>query len=200
MTNRTLTVSTSKDASSSACVFRSVLDRARRPSLRRFFVGVAGAVSMLLASQEAGAQEWLKDRRYQEGAGIRTGDVELHPGIGGEIGYDSNFFLRTHKENPRFINGGPTHFPVESGVIRVTPSFSISTIGAQRQEANGALAMPSPLAFRGDIAATYREFLGPEEIRQQRNVSGNASARLDINQSRPVGFGVFANYQRFIQP
>ncbi|HSO35563.1 MAG TPA: hypothetical protein VLT33_23705 [Labilithrix sp.] len=140
----------------------------------------------------------MKDRRYEEGAGIRAGNLELHPGIGGEIGYDSNFFLRTHKEDPRFVNGAPQNPPVESGVLRITPSFTVSTLSPQRMDS--PLAQAPAVTFRAGIAATYREFLGPQEIRDQRNISGNANARLDIFQGRPLGFGVFANYQRLIQP
>ena len=161
--------------------------------------GVSALALALFAPREAAAQEWLKDRRYEEGAGIRTGNLELHPGIGGEIGYDSNYFLRTHKEDARFVNGAPQAAPIDAGELRITPSFSISTLSAQRQEGAPG-AQPSSVSFRAGIAATYREFLGPQEIRDQRNVSGNAYARLDIFQNRPLGFGVFANYQRLIQP
>ncbi|CAN5923912.1 hypothetical protein BH11MYX4_BH11MYX4_37340 [soil metagenome] len=162
------------------------------------FAGASALALALFTPRDAAAQEWLKDRRYSEGAGVRVGDLELHPGIGGEVGYDSNFFLRTHKEDPRFVNGAPQNPPIESGVLRLTPSFSISTLSQQRTE--GAGAQPAPLNFRAGIAATYREFLGPQAIRDQRNVSGNANARLDVFQNRPLGFGVFANYQRLIQP
>jgi len=37
----------------------------------------------------SGTPEWLQDRRYNEGIGIRAGDLEIHPGIAGEFGYDS---------------------------------------------------------------------------------------------------------------
>ncbi len=160
------------------------------------FAGASALALALFTPRDASAQEWLKDRRYAEGAGIRVGDLELHPGIGGEIGYDSNWFLRTQKEDPRFVNGAPGNPPVEAGTLRITPSFSISTLSQQRAEG----APLAPLAFRAGIAATYREFVGPQEVRDQRNVSGNATARLDIFQGRPLGFGVFANYQRLIQP
>ena len=39
-------------------------------------------------------QRWLVDRQYREGAGFRVGDFELHPGIGADFGYDSNFLRR----------------------------------------------------------------------------------------------------------
>ncbi len=154
---------------------------------------------LCVAPRDAAAQEWLKDRRYQEGAGIRTGDLELHPAIAGEVGYDSNFFLRSHKSDPRLINGPPVNPPLSAGVLRITPSLTLSTLSPQRQEGVDGPARQT-LAFRAGVAATYREFLGPDEIREQRNIYGNAFARMDVLQNRPLGFGVFANYQRFIQP
>ncbi|AKV01735.1 hypothetical protein AKJ09_08398 [Labilithrix luteola] len=171
---------------------------ARAASILSFLA--TGAAAFLALPKEASAQEWLKDRRAAEGAGIRAGDLEIHPGIGGEIGYDSNWFLRSYKEDPRFVNGAPLNPPQAAGIIRITPSISISTLGAQRREQQAAGAEPSPIAFRAGAAATYREFIGPEDIRKQRNVSVNANARLDVNPGRPLGFGVFANYQRLIQP
>lgn len=166
--------------------------------LRRACVGAAVSLVALGLSREASAQEWLKDRKYQEGAGIRAGDFELHPGVGGEVGYDSNWFMRTHRDG--FVNSNPEG----GGIIRITPSFSIATLGAQRREAAQAEGAPPPpppaIAFRGGVAATYREFIGAEELRKQRNVSGNANARLDVLPGRPIGFGVFAGYQRLIQP
>lgn len=154
--------------------------------------------SSLLASREASAQEWMKDRRYQEGAGIKTGSLELHPGIGGEAGYDSNWFLRTDKAG--FANSNPKG----AGVFRLTPSLSIATLGPQRTEQGGA-SQPAPLAFRAGVAATFRQFIGDKEIQDQGtipsgNVSLNANARLDYNQGRPLGFNLNAAYQRLIQP
>lgn len=179
--------------------FLPLAARLGRPLARLGGLAVASTFALaLFTPSTASAQEWLKDRRYQEGAGIRAGDLEIHPGIGGEIGYDSNFFLRTHKEDPRFVNGAPQNPPAEAGIIRVTPSITVGTLTQQRIE--GGPASPQPIAFRAGLAATYREFLGPQQLRDQRNVSGNAFARLDVFPGRPLGFGVFANYQRLIQP
>jgi hypothetical protein len=166
--------------------------------LARSFAVAAAATALVLAPRVASAQEWLKDRRYQEGAGIRVGDLEVHPGIGGEVGYDSNWFLRTPKEDPRFVNGAPSAPPIAAAALRITPSVTIGTLGEPRLE-NGTTS-GSALSFRAGASATYREFLGPKEISDQRNVSGNAFARLDVLQARPLGFGVFASYQRLIQP
>lgn len=176
--------------------------RARGAKARAFAVAVAGAGLILALPSTAAAQEWLKDRRASEGAGIRVGDLEIHPGIGGEIGYDSNWFLRTHRTDPRFVNGAPNLPPVDGGIIRITPSVSVATLGQQRREQTDGSApmLPPVVGFRAGLSATYREFIGSQELRDQRNVSIGANARLDINQQRPIGFGVFGTYQRLIQP
>jgi len=57
-----------------------------------------GAISLEVHAQAQ--QPWLADRKYGEGIGVRVGNLELHPGIAGEVGYDSNYFLRAPSENP----------------------------------------------------------------------------------------------------
>src|SRR4051812_13238374 len=93
---------------------------------KRFVGSAAVVLGSLLAStwsNGASAQEWLRDRRVQNGAGYRAGDFELHPGLAGEIGYDSNWFLRSDKTGTNIVNGNP----VGAGVIRITPSLSLTT-------------------------------------------------------------------------
>lgn len=156
---------------------------------------------MLLATAgEAKAQGWLADRNLAEGAGIRTGDLELHPGIGGEVGYDSNWFLRSNKEGATIANGAP-NLPVRDALVfRVTPSFYLSTLGSQRMGANGVPQVtPRLISFRGGASATARFFVG-KEMEDQHNVSVNADARMDVAAGRPISFGVYGAYQRLIQP
>ncbi|HVJ90133.1 MAG TPA: hypothetical protein VM580_10045, partial [Labilithrix sp.] len=147
-------------------------------------------------SSPASAQGWLADRRYTEGPGIRTGDLELHPGIGGEVGYDSNWFLRSHNEGPTIANGGPAGLgksgpPADAAVFRITPSFYVSTLGQQRTDSSGMTRTePRVISFRGGVSATGRAFIGRETSRQH-NVSIASDARLDINQGRPIGVGIF---------
>lgn len=155
---------------------------------------------MLSWSSTASAQGWLADRRYTEGAGIRTGDLELHPGIGGEVGYDSNWFLRSHTEGPNVANGPPRLPPADAAIFRVTPSFYVATLGSQRLGAGGApQSAPRVVSFRGGASATGRFFIG-KEMSRQHNVGLSSDARLDINQGRPIGLGIFAAYNRLIQP
>jgi hypothetical protein len=169
----------------------------------------------LLASRVASAQAlyttpdspaWLQDRRYNEGIGVRAGDLELHPGIAGEAGYDSNYLMRSSTQN--VSNGPPTAPVLPSLEFRITPSLYLSTLGPQRREGDNEL--PAPIAFRAGFNLTYREFVGlssasvsgtsGNDISEQRNASGAADARLDILPQRPVGVGVFANYSRAILP
>jgi hypothetical protein len=167
----------------------------------------AAAVASLATfsySSEASAQGWLADRRYTEGPGIRTGDLELHPGIGGEVGYDSNWFLRSHTEGPTaagevVANGPPLLPPRDAAIFRVTPSFYVSTLGSQRLSDGGQPSGPRLISFRGGASATGRFFIG-KEMSRQHNVGIASDARLDINQGRPIGVGVFAAYNRLIQP
>jgi hypothetical protein len=181
---------------------------------KRLLVASAVAVGTLLTAEMAAAQaqlvaqpdspQWLKDRQYNEGSGVRAGDLELHPGIAGEVGYDSNWFYRT--DNSGYANGAPNAPIVPALVFRVTPSLYLSTIGPQRRQEDVAAESPS-VAFRAGVNATYREFIGlannsgaSNDISQQRNVGGSADMRLDILPEKPLGAGIYASYSRVVQP
>lgn len=165
--------------------------------------GVAQAQAQYVAQPDS--PQWLKDRQFNEGAGIRAGDIELHPGIAGQVGYDSNWFLRTDKSG--FGNGPPALPVIPALEFRVTPSLYLSTLGAQRRQDDLVATAPS-VAFRAGVNATYREFIGlssppagsQNDISQQRNVGGSADMRLDIAPEKPLGAGLFASYGRVIQP
>src|ERR1700748_3250638 len=93
----------------------------RGNKMARYAAFVVGAVAPLCVSSVAHAQAWLSDRRFQEGEGWRpgNGDVELHPGIGAEVGYDSNWFERSNKTG--YSNSAPNAPVEDSGVLKVTP-------------------------------------------------------------------------------
>jgi hypothetical protein len=177
-------------------------------------------VLIVLATRAASAQpqytgqsdspQWLKDRKYNEGIGIRAGDLELHPGVAGEVGYDSNWFLRTDRAQcsggltPFCDNGPPKATIIPALEFRVTPSLYLSTLGPERREGDVGPSQRN-IAFRAGAHLTYREFIGLKsdpntDISQQRNVSGAADARLDIQPEHPVGGALFASYARLIQP
>jgi len=160
--------------------------------------GIAG-VALVAFEHEASAQEWTKDRRFGDGKGWRQGDFELHPGIGGEIGYDSNYFLRADGNNVANVNSAP-NAPVRDGAImRITPSLTFNTVNQVSAE-GGPPVDPSKFAFRGGLSGTYYEFFGPKELQDQRNFAANVNLRLDILPNKPVGGAVFAGYNRVLKP
>lgn len=178
----------------------------------------SAAAIVLLAAQAAGAQtqytaqgdspQWLKDRRYTEGIGVQAGDLEIHPGIAGEFGYDSNWFQRSNQSN---VDNGPPAAPVVPALeLRVTPSIYLSTVAGERREegVSGETATSPAIAFRAGVNATYFAFFGVtsdasqavNDIQSNANVGGSADARLDILPGRTVGGSIFGSYGRVILP
>ncbi|UQA58257.1 hypothetical protein [Polyangium aurulentum] len=167
---------------------------------------IAAVPGLLLASSLAAPaygqdQPWLADRRYTEGMGYRVGDFELHPGVALEFGYDSNFLLRASE-------GDAQGAPIGSFRLRVTPSFSFSTLGPQRMGATPNQAPPS-IEFSGGISATYNEFIplhggnndaDKDALSDQRNIGGQLDLRLGILPRRPWSGVLWANVGRFLQP
>jgi hypothetical protein len=165
----------------------------KRRGLTCAVVAFAFAEATPAAAQE---QVWLRDRRYGEGTGIRAGDIEIHPGIAGEVGYDSNYFLRA----------GTTQEPtIDTFRLRITPSLSVATIGAQRREAEGGGGGPPKVGFRAAVAASYNEFIAPKSensdiMSNQRNIGAIGSLQLTILPQRPFGGDVSADFARTVQP
>lgn len=142
-------------------------------------------------------QPWLADRRLTEGMGYRAGNLELHWGAAAEGGYDSNYFLRAEDEY-----GGP----IAVWRLRLTPSFSVSTLGTERREAVAEGAPPA-LKFRAGVWASYNEIIpsdAPEaeedKVRDQRHVDVGANVRFDILPQKPVGFDLYGDYVRTGEP
>jgi hypothetical protein len=178
---------------------------------------------------QADSPGWLKDRRYTEGIGIRTGDLEVHPGLAGEVGYDSNYLIRTdrtqcnHPPPPagdgattlptgaliRCDNGPPGAPVIPSLEFRITPSLSLSTLGPQRREEDSSAAPLPTVTFRASVNATWRAFVGlssdsvgSNDVSQQTEglPSIGAGASVNILPGRPVGGSVFVGYARQILP
>lgn len=100
---------------------------------------------VLVASGTAAAQAWLADRSRAEGRGVRLGDFELHPGIGSEIGYDSNVFLSDSAEQ-------------DSAILRVAPHLYLSTLSGERAAAGGGSGPPPTLRFRTGVSGTLKHY------------------------------------------
>jgi len=148
------------------------------------------AVPSLAQAQE---QPWLSDRRYTEGKGIQVGDFELHPGVAAEFGYDSNYFKRSDNEDP-----------IGTLRLRLTPTFSIATLGEQRRAPGTA---PALVQFRASIRATYDEFFpvsggqaGQDAMAENRNVGGRVDFNVDFAPGRVVFGNVHGGLTRNIDP
>jgi hypothetical protein len=150
------------------------------------------------ASTQAIAQDqlWLKDRKYTEGAGIRLGDFELHPGLAAEVGYDSNYLRRADADGV----GGSVR-------LRVTPSLSLSTLGPQRSGGAGT-STPPDVEFRGTASLTYNEFFAvsaptpavKDNLSNSRNIGGNLDLNLNIFPRREWSGSIYAGVGRTSQP
>src|SRR5688500_14918632 len=111
----------------------------------RAFLPTALAVVTTTLSVAAQQQPWIADRRYGEGIGIRAGNLELHPGIAGEFGYDSNYFQRADDEEP----------VIDVYRIRVTPHLTLSTLGPQRRGPGAEGAAPPTVNFSAGTFLSY---------------------------------------------
>jgi hypothetical protein len=186
---------------------------------KRGFASYVAVVTVLLSrlalaqpeSAPSDSPQWLKDRRYNEGIGIRAGDIDLHPGIAGEFGYDSNVFLRSSEVGTAVANGVSNVPLVHALAFRVTPSLYFSTRGAPRGEGEGAgEAIPPSVMFHAGVNATYHALIGlgsgtsgsnnPNNPAQEDGVTGGADARLDILPGRSLGGSLFAGITRAIEP
>ncbi len=147
-------------------------------------------------AKSAHAQGWLADRKYAEGIGVKVGNFELHPGVGGEAGFDSNYLRRTYNA------GASNSDPAVAGIFRITPSLYLSTLGPERKQTDQN-AEPPTVNFRAGISATYRAFLGDKVITDLNGLNGlsaDVNGRLDVLPQRPWSFGLEAGYDRTVAP
>jgi len=161
----------------------------------KFCLTLAATVLLGAISLEAHAQAqqpWLADRKYGEGIGVRVGNLELHPGIAGEVGYDSNYFLRA-----------PSEDPLSAYRLRITPSITLSTLGPQRTQAAGGWR-PS-VTFRGGAFVSYNELIATDskyksEFADQRHLDVGSDLLLTILPTGRVGADTYLNFIRQGQP
>lgn len=90
------------------------------------------------------------------GAGIRVGDLELHPSLSLLGGYDSNPFFRDDLDFVAVPGGGDNEEGViSSGLLRMTPALRISTLSMQRRmDGDEQVALPF-VDFRAGISAGW---------------------------------------------
>jgi hypothetical protein len=159
----------------------------------KFCLMLAATALLGAFSLEARAQAWLPDRAYGEGEGLRVGNLELHMGAEGQLGYDSNYFLRSSSEGPLSVY-----------VIRVTPSISVATLGPQRREAGGASA-PTDITFRGGAYVSENQLIAADSkqstaVHNQSNWDGGADFALNVFPAGRAGIDIYADGIRAIQP
>jgi len=155
-------------------------------------VVVLSALVTTVSSRAEAQAGWLGDRARTEGPGIRVGDFELHPGVGAEVGYDSNlYYTEDNSTRPR----------VETGVLRITPHIMLSTLGEERrsegEHADDEDSAAPAITFRGGVSAAYYEFFADPN---RRNLELDASLRLNILPERPFSFSIWDTFNRSIRP
>jgi hypothetical protein len=195
----------------------------------RFLIASIGfaltAVIPTRAHAQSQAQPWLGDRRLQGGMGIRAGDLELHPGIAGEVGYDTNFFQGSGEVTPSgtaalippefrpvlpdgtsFGANGTFYEPtVGTFRFRVTPSLTLKTLGQQRTDGDDADALPPKVHLDASLSASYNELLATDsqyadDVADNRFIDGDLRVVVDILPQRPWGVGLTGQYNRSVQP
>jgi hypothetical protein len=145
------------------------------------------ALAAALLPARASAQAWVSNPDFSEGVGIRAGNFELHPSVGAEFGYDSNFFRASEDEGT-----------VDVLRLRVTPSITMSSLGAARRNA----ATPPDVTFAASAYASYNEIFPVDsenaDATEQRNFGLGADAKVHVFPRRKIGFDLLAAYIRAI--
>jgi hypothetical protein len=141
-------------------------------------------------------QVWNADRSVGEGPGILLGPLELHPGISGEVGYDSNWYQRAGSAvDDR--EAGPR---IDAFRLRVTPTISLSTLRRRLELAEDATPpAPRPVEFDLNANLSYNELLATtpalaDQMARERNLSGAGGATLQFLRGRMLSGTVGAGY------
>lgn len=146
-------------------------------------LGVTLWAAIIAAPSSAGAQAWLSDRDNKVGPGFRTGNLEVHPGIGAEAGFQNNVFYQSNETE-------------SSPILRVVPHVFVSTLGTQRTEGDQA-PEPPKVSFRGGVSGGFYHYLSVE--RDDVPIEFNADADLLLMPERPFSLGLTAEAGRSIR-
>ncbi|MGE0792355.1 MAG: hypothetical protein AB7S26_42165 [Sandaracinaceae bacterium] len=158
-----------------------------------FAAAFALATIALPASVEA--QGWLSDRSRTEGPGFRLGDFELHPGLGVEIGYDSNLYYSSD-DDPLMIRR-------DSGILRATAHLLVSTRGQERRtegESGGGdqqTVQQPPVTFRAGLSGSFYTFFNDID---RSNMEVDANVALGILPGRTFSVNITDTFGRSIRP
>lgn len=160
----------------------------------------------LTKARAQSGQPWLDDRRYGQGIGVRTGDLELHPGIAAQLGYDSNYTQASGDVG--FLDDPSGELVLNEPVVdlvrlRVTPSLSLKTLGEQRAGLDSNAAAPD-VSFEASGRFGYDKLIVLDDSLPTRGVddywSAKAETGLKILPRGPVGADVNGSFERWVQP
>jgi hypothetical protein len=150
-------------------------------------LALIAASAVALLPLKASAQAWVSNPDFSEGIGIRAGNLELHPSIGGEFGYDSNLYRSSDAEGT-----------IDVLRLRITPSITLSTLGRERRNT----PTPPSFVFTAGAHASYNEYFpldsSESAVSDRRNVGIGADAKVDVFPKGKIGFDLGAAYVRVI--
>ncbi len=153
---------------------------------------VVSTLGVVLASwpTSAEAQQWLENRRFSEGPGVRLGrSLVLHPGLGIEAGYDSNVFY-SYADSP-----------YDAGRLRISAHLDLATRPPQRTEDENGDRQRGSVEFRLGVSAAYHEFLSSvDRVTAQRDVDVGALLNLHFLPGRTFSIILDDNYVRTLEP
>ncbi len=125
---------------------------------------------------------------------MRVGNLELHPGISGEVGCDSNYCACARRR-----------LPLSAYRLRVTPSITLSTLSLQRIQGGSAPPVRPSVMFRGGRHVSYNELIATDskyssEFSDQRHLDVGSDILLNFShraESAPIRY---LNFIRQGQP
>jgi hypothetical protein len=151
-------------------------------------LALAAPLLVCMLASSASAQGWMTDRSRREGPGFRVGNLELHPGLGIEAGYDTNVFYEDDNPEGSFL-------------LRLTGHLDVSTLGEQRRTEGETTDSQSEsgrkLDFRGGVAASYYHFFTNDA---RDNVGLDAYLAATINPEGRFSVYLHDEFSRTIRP
>ncbi len=155
-----------------------------------------------MSTSTVSGQPWVANRAIGEGAGIKTGNVEWHPGVSAETGYDSNFLQRADSAVEE-ANQGEV---VPAWRFRVTPRISVRTLDRAAESGQDTGSVPKPaVTFDFSAAGSYNELLPLKsgyagEFSRLRHFQGGAGLALNFLPGRVWSGDLSGSYNYIFEP
>jgi hypothetical protein len=146
----------------------------------------------------------LDDRRYGQGIGVRSGNLELHPGIAAQVGYDSNYLQNSGDVGVTTDGSMVLVEPViDVARLRITPSLSLKTLSENRLT-GGPQAAPPVANFEARGHVSYNMLFPIESSATGDSlanfIQGAAGLQLELLPERPWGADGSLSVARYVQP